>query len=52
MGKNLHLNVCCYLFTVIEKEIVNKLFVEYDINIIYWAFLFHDKEKLIKIHLF
>ena len=59
MGKNfdnlkpkvrLHINVFCYLFTVIEKEFVNKLFVEYDINIIYWAILFHDIGKFIKMH--
>ena len=59
MGKNfdklkpkvrLHINVFCYLFTVIEKEFVNKLFVEYDINIIYWVILFHDIGKFIKMH--
>jgi hypothetical protein len=46
----LHIDVFCYLFSVIEKEFVNKYFVEYDLNIIYWAILFHDIGKYIKMH--
>ena len=46
----LHIDVFCYLFSVIEKEFVNKHFVEYDLNIIYWAILFHDIGKYIKMH--
>lgn len=46
----LHINVFCYLFTVIEKEFINKKLVEYDINIIYWAILFHDIGKYINMH--
>ena len=59
MGKNfdnlrqkvrLHIDVFCYLFSVIEKEFVNKHFFEYDINIIYWAILFHDIAKFINMN--
>ena len=46
----LHINLFCYLFTVIEKEFVYKHFVDYDINIIYWVILFHDLAKYICIH--
>ena len=46
----LHINLFCYLFTVIEKEFVYKHFVDYDINIIYWVILFHDLAKFICIH--
>ena len=46
----LHIDVFCYLFSVIEKEFVNKHFVDYDLNIIYWAILFHDIGKFIKMH--
>jgi hypothetical protein len=46
----LHINLFCYLFTVIEKEFVYKHFVDYDINIIYWVILFHDLAKYIVIH--
>ena len=59
MGKNfdnlkqkvkLHTDVFCYLFTVIEKEFVNKHFYEYDLNIIYWTILFHDIAKFRNMH--
>ena len=46
----LHINLFCYLFTIIEKEFVYKHFVDYDINIIYWTILFHDLGKHIGIH--
>ena len=46
----LHINLFCYLFTIIEKEFVYKHFVEYDINIIYWTILFHDIGKYICMH--
>ena len=46
----LHINIFCYLFTIIEKEFAYKHFVDYDINIIYWAILFHDIGKYICMH--
>ena len=46
----LHINIFCYLFTIIEKEFVYKHFVDYDINIIFWAILFHDIGKYICMH--
>jgi hypothetical protein len=46
----LHTNVFCHLFTIIEKEFVNKHFFDYDINIIYWTILFHDIAKFKKMH--
>ena len=48
--ERLHINIFCYLFTIIEKEFVNKIFVEYDINIIYWTILFHDIGKFKEMH--
>lgn len=46
----LHINIFCYLFSILEKEFVYKHFVDYDINIIYWAILFHDLGKYICLH--
>ena len=46
----LHINIFCYLFTIIEKEFISSHFVEYDINIIYWTILFHDIGKYICMH--
>ena len=46
----LHINLFCYLLTQFEKEKINKYFVNYDINILYWTTLFHDIGKHQKLH--
>ena len=39
------IDLFCYILTQFEKEIIKKYFVDYDINILYWAKLFHDIGK-------
>ena len=46
----LHIDLFCYILTQFEKEIIKKYFVAYDINILYWATLFHDIGKHQKLH--
>ena len=46
----LHINLFCYILTQFEKEKINKHFIDYDINILYWATLFHDIGKHQKLH--
>ena len=46
----LHTNLFCYMLTQFEKEIIKKHLVDYDINILYWAALFHDIGKHQKLH--
>ena len=46
----LHINLFCYILTQFEKERIKKYFVDYDINILYWATLFHDIAKHQKLH--
>ena len=46
----LHINLFFYILTLIEKEVLNKYLVDYDINILYWATLYHDIGKHQKLH--
>lgn len=45
-----HENLFFYVLTQLEKEIINKQIVEYDMNILYWVTLFHDIGKFQKMH--
>ena len=46
----LHINLFCYMLTQFEKEILKQYLVDYDINILYWAALYHDIGKHQKLH--
>ena len=46
----LHVNLFFYILTLIEKEVLNKYLADYDINILYWATLYHDIGKHQKLH--
>ena len=46
----LHINLFCYMLTQYEKEMLKKYLVDYDINILYWATLYHDLGKHQKLH--
>ena len=45
-----HENLFFYVLTQLEKELINKQIVEYDMNILYWVTLFHDIGKFQKMH--
>jgi hypothetical protein len=45
-----HENLFFYVLTKLEKDLINKQIVEYDMNILYWVTLFHDIGKFQKMH--